>query len=130
MNAPAHLGMETEQNLEPRVQASLNPPRNQAVRTAVRDFTVTFFVDSVRPATLPPFPYAVTGSAAGRIQMHAYVPAHAAVDARYHLEDYFPDAYVECIEPGRVEPPMPKLHGVETPVRRLGLFRRLFAAFA
>ena len=111
-------------------QAKRRPTLRRVVQPTMpkvveRDYTVTFFVDDIKPEKLPLFPYFVNGSAAGRVRMIAYVSADSPASAQYTLADYYPHAYVESIEPGRVEQVVPSVQGVSLPERRPGLFRRL-----
>ncbi len=101
-------------------------PRVAIRQPDARDYTVTFYVDNIKPSALPTFTYFVSGSAAGRVRMTAYIPADCAAEAQIRLLDYFPEAYVECVEIGRVEQPVPSGQGVVQPERRPGLLRRLF----
>lgn len=93
----------------------------------VRDHTITYYVDDIRPSEVPPFTFFVSGSAAGKVRMTAYIPAGDPTEAQIRLADYFPSAYVECVEIGRVEQAAPTGMGVVQPERRPGLFRRLFS---
>jgi hypothetical protein len=92
-----------------------------------RDYTVTFYVDSIIPSGLPNFPYFINGSAAGRVRVVAYVAADSPEYAHIRVMDFFPAAFVEGIETGRVEQVVPSVQGVSLPERRPGLFRRLFS---
>lgn len=94
-------------------------------KLVVQDYTVTFYVDSVKPDMLPNFPYSVTGSAAGRVKMVAYVSAADPSDARYAVGSFFPDSYVESVEPGRIAPAAPTIHGMAVPERSAGLLTRI-----
>lgn len=95
-----------------------------------QDYSVIFFVDSVRPEGLPPFPYIVNGVVAGRVRMVAYISAESPTDAGTSPSVYFPDSYVESVEPGRIVPDAPTFQGVAAPEKRQGLFARLFSIFS
>jgi len=106
------------------------PPEYRLPKLApAQDFTVVFFDDSARPDSLPPFPYAVTGSAAGRVKLMAYITAISPDDVQVSLCYYFPNCHIESIDYGRLEPEPPCIHGIATPRTRIGFWRKLTQVF-
>lgn len=102
-----------------RVQASL----------PVQDHTVLFYVDRVSPEILPDFPYVVIGSACGKARVVAYVAARNSTEAQTCVMGCFHEPYVESVEVGRLTIEMPSMHGMQMPIRRVGLFRRVWYYF-
>jgi hypothetical protein len=103
------------------------PPAIPKLRAV--DHTVVFFDDTARPSALPPFPYLVVGSSAGRVKLMAYVAAFNADDVSIAVSNCFPGSHIESIELGRREPEPPTMHGVAHPVARTGFWRRLVQVF-